>query len=78
MSPSDDSQARDLTKRILEKVATDPQFRKSLLDNPQKAIAGSEFRSGMDKLVSDRAESLSQQRSQCTWTCHWTGDTFIY
>jgi len=77
MSQPSNSQANELRRRILEKVATDPQFRKSLLDSPEQTIADSEFKQEIEQLVSERsAIRPTDSPYPCTWTCSWTDWTF--
>jgi hypothetical protein len=77
MSQQSSSSARDLNRRILERIATDPQFREQLLDNPQQAIDNSEFGQEVKHLASQQqAAHLSPRGTtpvECTiWSCMWT------
>jgi hypothetical protein len=76
MSQQGGSKARDLNSRILERIATDPQFRQQLLDDPDQTIANSEFAQEAKQLASQQRTSPLGARaalaSGCTWTCAWT------
>jgi len=75
MSQQSSSQGQDLNRRILEKIASDPQFRKQLLDNPERTIENSEFGPEVKRLASQPASVVPNvaPSEACTWTCAWTG-----
>lgn len=77
MSQKGASNARDLNSRILERIATDPQFRQQLLDNPEQTISNSEFGQEAKQLSSQGQTApmrpgAARAPVDCTWTCAWT------
>lgn len=77
MSFSNNPNAKDLNRRILEKIATDPQFREQMLDNPEETIINSEFGEEIKQLAPQRSALPQPQDGgdfECWWTCWDTID----
>ena len=50
-----EQQRRDLIKRIVEKIASDPQFREKMVDDPAEALASA----GFNKEIHDLQEAAN-------------------
>jgi hypothetical protein len=72
MSQQGGSQARDLRSRVLEKIASDPQFRKQLAADPKQAMESSEFGQEIKQLSAQQGGASRAKQEDCTWTCAWT------
>jgi hypothetical protein len=59
MSSDLEQKREELTRRILDKVVSDPQFREAIVANPQTAISNSDFAQEIKELVNSASADVS-------------------
>lgn len=63
MSQDPNHEARELTKKILNRIATDPHFRQELLEHPKKTLEHSEFAADAKRLAPGKVNPNMMCRS---------------
>ena len=68
---------RSLTEKVLDKAASDPQWKQRLLDDPEAALRAANFPETqqiqrMQEQAEVRGQHISVPRDQYSRLCHWS------
>jgi hypothetical protein len=74
-------QIRNVTQKILDRIAIDPQFRQQMVNDPGGTLEKSEFSQELQQLAKESPTKVTPQLrcdrscvrvNSCWWTSFWT------
>ena len=66
-----DEKRKNLTRRIVDKIATDPQFREKMADDPVEALSAAGFNKEIHDLEEEANNAEVSGYAKPQWTDSW-------